>query len=97
MTLHHVIYESQSAPFTSERTVTDTREIGITVETVPFKDGNDSLILHLAIFHDRLKNDAAMGVHILKTAPCYRFQELRHGKHSPRIKPAGHMITANVI
>ena len=81
ITFHHIIYKSQTASLSSQRTVTDTGKVGITVETVTFKDGNHSLILHFTVFHNRFKDNPAMRIHVLKAAPCNRFQKLCHREH----------------
>ena len=81
MTLHHIINKCQSTPFSSERAIPDTGKVRITVEAIALKDRHNSLVLHLTIFHNRLKDDFTMRIHILKTIPGNRFQELGYREH----------------
>ena len=73
MTLHHIINKRQSTPFSAQRTIPDTGKVRITVETVSLKHSHDSLVLHLTILHNRLKDDFPVSIHILKTIPGNRF------------------------
>ncbi|MPN24366.1 hypothetical protein SDC9_171764 [bioreactor metagenome] len=65
MTFHHVVNKCQSTPLTSKRTFADTSKIRVAVKTVALKDSHHTLILHLTVFHYRLKNDFTVSVEIL--------------------------------
>ena len=97
MTFHHIINKSQSTPFSAQRTISDTGKVRITVEAVALKDSHNSLILHLTILNDGLKDDFTVSIHILKTIPSNRFQELGYREHGTRIEPTRHMIPADMI
>ena len=95
--LHHIVNESKTTAFTSQRTVADAGEVGVAVETVALEHGYHTLVLHLTVFHDGFEDDSAVGIHILKTVPGDGFQELRYRKHGARVEPAADVIAADVI
>ena len=97
MPLHHIVNESQTTAFSTQRAITDTGKIGITVKTVALENGNHSLILHLAVFHNGFKDDPPVSVHILKTVPSDRFKKFGNREHGARIQPTGYMIAGNMI
>ena len=66
MAFYHVVNESQAASLSSQRTITDTGKIGITVETVALEHGYHSLVFHLAVFYDGFENYLAVGIDVLK-------------------------------
>ena len=80
ITLHHIINEGKATAFSSQRTVADTGKVGVTVETVTFEDGNHSLIFHLPVLHDRLEDNPAVCIYVLKTGPRDRLQKLGYRK-----------------
>ena len=85
MTFHHIIYESQATPFTSQRAVAYASEIRITVETVALEHCHHSLILHLTIFHYSLEYNLAVSVDIFQRLPRDLLQELGYRKYGTRI------------
>ena len=97
ITLHHIINEGKATAFSSQRTVADTGKVGVTVETVTFEDGNHSLIFHLPVLHDRLEDNPAVCIYVLKTGPRDRLQKLGYRKHGTRIEPARNVIPADMI
>ena len=97
MAFYHVVNKSQAASFSSQRTITDTGKIGITVEAVALEHGYHSLILHLAVFHNGFENYLAVCINILKRFPRNLFQEFGYREDGTRIQPARNMIAADMI
>ena len=95
--LQQMVDKGKASPFSSERAFTDAGKIGITVKAVALEHSHNTLILHLAVFHDRLKNNLAMGIDVLQRLPRDLLQELGHRKNGARIQPAGNMIVADMV
>ena len=97
MTLHHVVYKSQTTAFSSQRTFANTGKIGIMVETVALENGYHPTVLHLTVFYNGFENHLTMTVHILQGIPSNLFQELCRREHGTRIEPTGNMIMLYMI
>ena len=68
--------------------------IGIKLTTV--KDGHDTLILHVTVLYDGIKDNLFMSLNILKLLPSHLLQELRYREYRTRTKPTAHMVTTDM-
>ena len=66
MFLDDVVDEGDATSFSSERTLTDSCKIGILVETVFMEHRHHSLVFHLSVSDDGIKNDLSVSIHILE-------------------------------
>ena len=97
MAFYHVVNESQTASLSSQRTITDTGKIGITVEAVALEHGYHSLILHLTVFHDGFENNLSVCIDVLKRFPRNLLQKFSYREDGTRIQPARNMVAADMI
>ena len=65
MRLDDVVEKGQATSFATERTVADTRKVGVTVELATIEDSYDAEVFHVAILHDGVEDDLAVSIHIL--------------------------------
>ena len=63
--LDDVVEESQATSLAAERTIADTREMGIAVELATIEDSHHAKVFHVAILHDGVEDDLAVSIHIL--------------------------------
>src|SRR5574344_349867 len=73
MTFYNVIQKSQTTPFASQRTVTDTGKMSILIKLHSIKDSNDTYVLHVPILNDGIKNNLTVSIYILKLMPSDMF------------------------
>ena len=97
MSLHNAVEKGQSATFSAQRTVADTRKMGVFVEPTAVEHGHDTQIFHVAILHDGIENNLPRRIHVLQLLPFHRLEELRNGENRTRRQPSAHVIARNVV
>ena len=97
MPFYNAVEKGQSASFSAERTVADTRKMGIFVETASVEHSHDSEIFHVAILHNRVENNLSRRIDILQLRPLDRLEELRNGENRPRRQPSADVVARHMV
>ena len=97
MPLDDVVEEGQAASLSAQRALADAGEVAVLVVLVAVELCHHTDILHVAVLHDGLVDNLAVGIHILQLVPGDVLQESRHGEDGPRRQPAAHMVARDVV
>ena len=95
--LDDVVEECQATALAAQRAVANAGEVGVTVELQAVEDGHHADVLHVAVLHDGIEDDLAVGIHILQLVPRDGFQELRDGEDGTGAEPAAHVVAGDVV
>ena len=97
MTLDDVIEECQTTSLTSQRALTDTGEMAISIEFQTIEHRHYTDVLHTTILYDGIEDDLAMGIHILEFMPGDMLQKCRHGEDGTGTEPTAHVVSRHVV
>ena len=65
MALDNIVEKCQSTPFSAQRSIADTCEVGIAVELHAVEHGHHAKVFHVAIAHNGLEDNLSVCVNIL--------------------------------
>ena len=97
MAFDDVVDEGDATAFASERTLSDSREVGVLVKAVAMEHGHHALVLHLAVAHDGVEDDVTVGVDVLKGMPGDALEKVGYGEEGTRAQPARHVVVGDMI
>ncbi len=75
MALDDIVEESQAPTLAAQRAFADTGKVGVLIKLHAVEDCHNAQVLHVTILHDGIKDNLAMGIHILQPLPCNILQE----------------------
>lgn len=79
VTCKQSVEEGETTSLASERTISDTREVAVLVESLSLEDCNHTLILHTAVCHDGIEDDLTVGIDVLKESQVMRLRNSLNG------------------
>ena len=75
VTLNDIIEECQTTTLTSQRALTNTGEVTVSIKLQTVEHCHHTDILHAAILYDGIKDDLSVSIHIFQLMPGDMFQE----------------------
>ena len=97
MALDHVVEEGESPTLSAQRPFADAGEVGILVKLHTVEDCHHAEVLHVAVLHDGVEDDLAVGIHILQPFPGDVFQEGGDGEDGTGTEPTAHVVATDMV
>ena len=97
MSLDDVVEECQTTTFASQRAFAYACKVRVGVKLHAVEHSHYAQILHVAVLHDGVEDDFAVGSNVLQTLPCNLLQILRYGENGSCRKPTAHVIARDMI
>ena len=97
MSLDDVVEECQTASLASQRTFAYACKVRVSVKFHAVEHSHYAQILHVAILHDGVEYDFAVGGDVLQAVPRYLLQILRYRENGSCRQPTAHVIARDMI
>ena len=76
----HSVEKGEASAFAAERSVSNSGEVAVLVESVALEYGDYALVLHATVCDDGFEDDLAVGVDVLELVPGDAFEYLGDGE-----------------